>query len=392
METTRWWHVAVLGTVGVLSVIAGFANHGATSLIGALAANGIFLLCWFLIGARAQRGSTLAITFVAITVAAAGVSTAFVPSMASIQCVAYPIVWVLSAGIRRAVIANIALAISVGLGLFISTGATMYALIQVLLIQSISVAFSLALGLWMTSIEVRSVARQKLLDELHAAQNQLSTLSRDAGVASERERLAREIHDTIAQDLTGLVLLAQRTSRELAAGNAAAAAEQLAVLEDGARNALAETRALVASTAPVGLDAGIAAALTRLGERFERETSITMTVKTKVTTPLDRDLEVVLLRCAQEGLANVRKHSGAEKASLLLDAAQHSIRLTISDNGSGFDSNAQASTGANSAPSVTGFGLTGMRERLALVSGSLDLTSGSKGTTLVVTLPVRVNA
>jgi signal transduction histidine kinase len=381
MESTRWWHVAVIGTVIVLSAVAVFANHGVVSLIGALCANLVFLVCWLLIGSRAKCGDARATTFVVITIVVAGVSTAFVPSMASIQCVAYPIIWVLTPGIRSAVIANLALAFTVGFGLFLSTGGTPTALVQVLLIQSISVAFSLALGLWITSIEVRSIARQRLLEELHATQDQLSALSRDAGIASERERLAREIHDTIAQDLTGLVLLAQRIGRELAAGNEAVAAQQIAVLEDGARNALAETRALVAASAPVGLDAGIAAALLRLGERFERETSITTTVDASVQTALDRDLEVVILRCAQEGLANIRKHAGATTASVRLTTGSP-ITLTVSDNGSGFD----VTQGS------AGFGLAGMRERLALVSGKLDLVSDGKGTTITVSLPVAVNA
>jgi signal transduction histidine kinase len=382
MINGRWWHVAVLGLTGTLSVVVVFAHNGTPALVGALACNAAFALAWLVIGARARRGSGRALVFLGVMIVIVSVSTSFVPSMASFQTIAYPLIWVLSANTRRSIIGTVVLAATIGLGWYIAIGGVPDQLIQVLLVQGFSIAFSLALGLWISSIEDRSAEKQRLLDELHATQDQLTALSRDAGVASERERLAREIHDTIAQDLTGLVLLAQRTSRELAAGNTVAAAEQLLVLEDGARNALAETRALVAAGAPVGLDAGIAAALARLGERFERETLITTTVKTSVAAPLDRDLEVVLLRCAQEGLANVRKHSGAGKASLVLAAAADSIRLTVADNGSGFDS----------GTSSTGFGLAGMRERLALVAGSLDVTSGKKGTTLVVTLPARVSA
>jgi signal transduction histidine kinase len=382
MINGRWWHAAVLGVAALLSVVVIFAHDSTTALVGALVCNAAFALAWLLIGARARRGSPRALVFLAVMIVILSLSTSFVPSMASFQTITYPLIWVLNANTRRSIIGTVVLAVTIGLGWYIAIGGAPDQLIQVLLVQGVSIAFSLALGLWISSIEDRSTERQRLLDELHATQDQLTALSRDAGVASERERLAREIHDTIAQDLTGLVLLAQRTSRELAAGNTVAVADQLSVLEDGARNALAETRALVAAGAPVGLDAGIAAALARLGERFERETLITTTVKTSVATPLERDLEVVLLRCAQEGLANVRKHSGAAKASLVLAAAPDSIRLTVADNGSGFDSGS----------SPAGFGLAGMRERLALVAGSLDLTSGKKGTTLVVTLPVRVSA
>jgi signal transduction histidine kinase len=100
-------------------------------------------------------------------------------------------------------------------------------------------------------------------------------------------------------------------------------------------------------------------------------------VRTDVATTLDRDLEVVLLRCAQEGLANVRKHSGASRAALTLVATRTERSLQVSDNGAGFDA---------TRPSA-GYGLSGMRERLALVDGTLDLESGEDGTTLLVTLP-----
>ena len=238
--------------------------------------------------------------------------------------------------------------------------------------------FSIALGLWITSIAVRSHERQRLLDERRATQDELAMVSRDAGVSSERERLAREIHDTIAQDLTGLVLTTQRARRELADGALPALDEQLAILEENARSALAETRALVAATAPIGLaTGGIGDALDRLGARFARETGLAVTVSATGLPALDRDTEVVLLRCAQEGLANVRKHARAGAASLTVAADDDEVTLEVRDDGSGFD------PGALSA----GFGLSGMRERLALVDGRLAVASGATGTTLTVTLP-----
>ena len=134
----------------------------------------------------------------------------------------------------------------------------------------------------------------------------------------------------------------------------------------------------MASTAPPSLDeGGIAGALDRLAQRYERETAIAVTVRLDVETALTRDLEVVLLRCAQEGLANVRKHSGASRAALTLVARKSELSLRVADDGSGFDP----------AAAHSGYGLSGMRERLALVGGTLDLESGEDGTTLLVTLP-----
>lgn len=374
MHGQRWWHVAVVATAIIVTTVLPYASGSSLRVWGGFAVVAAFVLGWFLIGRHAWRSRPAAIAFTIIIIAVAGMGTAFSPWLATIQIIVFPLVWTISATMRGAILANVGVAVSVGVGQTISTGD----LLQAVIIETISLTFSLSIGFWIHSIERTSLERQRLLDELQAAQSELASLNQAAGVTSERERLAREIHDTIAQDLTGLVLLAQRASRELDAGDTAAASEQLALLEDGARTALAETRALVASTAPPSLDeGGIAAALDRLAQRYERETAIAVTARVDVETALDRDLEVVLLRCAQEGLANVRKHSGASRAAITLVARTSELSLRVSDNGSGFDP----------AEKVSGYGLSGMRDRLALVGGTLDLETGEDGTTLLVTLP-----
>jgi signal transduction histidine kinase len=188
--------------------------------------------------------------------------------------------------------------------------------------------------------------------------------------------MSREVHDTVAQSLTGLVLLAQRARRGFASGSLDD--ETLELIETSARDALAETRALVAAAAPVELtQGGIAEALERLAERFERETRIRVSVSTSLDEPLDRDTEVVLLRCAQEGLANVRKHSAAAHARMELTVASGDARLVLSDDGRGFPAEARA-----------GFGLAGLRDRLALAGGTLEVDGTPGATALTATLPI----
>lgn len=378
MENPRWWHIAITATAAVLTAMVFAADLPAWREVGALAALAAVVIGWFSFGRRGFDSPTAAVAFTALIVVATGVAVGFHPFMAILQCIAYPLVWVLSSRTRTAVIANIALSVSVGVGYFASTRS----LPETALTAGLSLAFSLALGLWITDIAERSHERQRLLDELHSTQDRLASVNREAGVASERERLAREIHDTIAQDLTGLVLLAQQARRDLAGGRGAEAAEQLAMIEDNARTTLAETRALVAASASVPLSAGgLGDALERLASRFTRETGIAVTVSGE-SGDLDRDAEVVLLRCAQESLANVRKHSGARSATVQLSGREGAVRLVVTDDGHGFDPTARSD----------GFGLGGMRDRLALVGGALDVSSSESGTTLIATLPRAVPA
>ncbi len=379
MIGVRGWHAAVIATAVVLSALAVFAADSPLRTAVALGAAAAFVLVWFLIGRDADRTSTRALVFAIALVLIAGVGTLAIPSFASFQTIAYPLLWTRSRGLRPALLANAALAAVVGVGLFFAMGADLAALAQAATIQAISLGFSIALGLWITQIADRSEERQRLLDELRSAQSQLASVNRDAGVASERERLAREIHDTIAQDLTGFVLLAQRARRELGGGDTAAADETLVLLEDGARTTLAETRSLVAATAPVSLTTGgIGDALERLAQRMGRETGTPVVVTAPGLPTLDRDTEVVLLRCAQEGLANVRKHAGASAASLVLTTGEGVARLEVRDDGHGFDATV----------ATDGFGLSGMHDRLALVGGTLDVASSTVGTVLTVTVPI----
>ncbi len=379
MTESRWWTLAVFAAVVGLSVLVLLDDYPPGREVGSILAAVGLAVVWLAVGRRAlcdhRFGLPVAVAYIVLT----SVSVSFASEMATLQCIAFPVIWTVLERKRTAILANIALALAVAVGFYVSIGRTAEAIAIGATIEGISLAFSLALGLWITGISDTSKERMKLLEQLGSAQEQLAALSRDAGASTERERLARELHDTIAQDLAGLVLTAQRGLRELRSGNVAAAEKQLGVLEENARNALTETRTLVASGAAVGVDgSGLATALRRLAERFERETGIAVTVEADDSAVLDRDGEVVLLRCAQEALANVRKHSTASTARLTLTAAGARVDLGITDDGTGFDP----------AAASTGFGLAGLRDRLALARGTLAITaSPGGGTTLVASLP-----
>ena len=378
MGTIRGWDIAVVSAAAILVALVVANGAEGWELAGAVAVTLAIVLVWFTLGRSSEEGSPRAITVSALVIVLSGVGTAISPGMATVQAIAFPLMWVLARNTRDAVIANVLLAVSVGTGYFFRLGATPSALYQAVVVETISLAGSFAIGFWITRISVESAERARLIDELRQTQAQLELVSRDAGALGDRERLARELHDTIAQDLAGLVLLAQRTRRELVAGSPTVG-ETVDLLEDSARKALQETRSLVATSAPVGLTAeGIRPALDRLATRFERETGIGVAV-TGHAPALDRDTEVVLVRCAQEGLANVRKHSGAHAVRLTLDSTDGLVTLIVDDDGAGFDP---------SLPSA-GFGLAGMRDRLALVGGTLEITScAGAGARLAASLPL----
>ncbi|MGV8885496.1 MAG: sensor histidine kinase [Microbacteriaceae bacterium] len=381
MRVSRWWHISVVGVTIVVAAVTNLIGYNDGNVAWGFIGLGVFLLGWFALGQFSFGREPHATIYAVFLILIIGFLTACDPSYASMQAVIYPLLWSMVEPMRRAVVAVFGVAISVFIGLAINSSWS--GIIEAAVIAGLSLSFSLAMGMWISGVFRENDARKELLVQLQAAQASLAALSRDAGVTSERERLAREIHDTIAQDLTGLVLLAQQAQRLLGGGQVAAASDQLALLEENARLALSETRALVAATSPAALDdGGIAPALERLAVRFIRETGINVSVRaTDATAPLDRATEVVLLRCAQEGLANIRKHAFAHSATLTLSTSTAGTSLTIDDDGSGFDP--QLTDGA-------GFGITGMRDRLALVDGSLDISSSAAGTRLVISLPTEV--
>jgi signal transduction histidine kinase len=369
-EETLWWHLGVVGVSAVTALIVALSFPPPAPLVAAVALAG-FLAGWFAFGRRTFDGAPGWLPFTVLIVLVGLVGASAAPSFATWQTVAFPLVWSVTPGLRTAIVANVALAAGVGTGYAISTGAPLEAFV----VETLSLGFSLVIGVWITRIATLSEQRRALAEQLQTAQHAVAALSRDAGVAAERERLALELHDTIAQSLTGIVMLAERARRRHPDD------ATLAVLEDTAREALSETRGLVAAGAPVPLDGGLSAAVATLAARFTRETGVLVDATVHAEVP--RELEVVLLRCAQEALANVRKHAAAGRVVLRVTVADDTVLLTVADDG----------VGLGADPTAHGFGIAGMRDRLRLVGGSLELTDEPpSGARLSVRIPLQAGA
>jgi signal transduction histidine kinase len=209
---------------------------------------------------------------------------------------------------------------------------------------------------------------------LHA---QLLTQAREAGVLEERQRMAREIHDTIAQGLTGIItqLEAARTAgdRDDERERHVANADRLA------RESLSEARRSVEGSVPGALEtATLPDALRVVAADWSERTSIAADVTvTGEPVTLDHEIALTLLRTAQEALANVARHAHAHRAVLTLSFMGDEVALDVRDDGIGFD--VEHPTPAPGG----GFGLDGMRQRVARVAGSLVIESEPGGGTAI---------
>lgn len=411
-----WWDVlfvAVPGLGSIAAVIITSIDPGVTWGRG-LAAAGLTLAViplWFFAARQHLRPSPTGIALFVLVTVIMIVAMTLLPSLGMLQSLLYPYLWTVLDNVRRSIIASAAVSLAIGVAGVAAWGADAVPVFA--LTQSLGLLLSIGIGLAITYAWRTADERQAVVEELQAAHARVRELSIEAGVARERERLSRDLHDTLAQSLAGLSLLAERAARNArrTPDLEAARAPTLAQLDDIAelsRTALAETRALIVESAPVHDDAGMAFgdAVERLAERFRRETDVGVDVHVSPALarpssalagsaseaepggdrpacggPLSRDAQVVLLRCLQEALANVRRHAAARTATVHLTTEHDGAVLSVSDDGRGFD---------RDELDGTGFGLPGLRERARLLGGSVELAGApGQGTTVTVRLPLR---
>jgi signal transduction histidine kinase len=211
------------------------------------------------------------------------------------------------------------------------------------------------------------------LAENAGLQRQLLVQAREAGILDERQRMAREIHDTLAQGLTGIIT--QLQAAEHAAGEPAEWREHFAAATRLARESLSEARRSVDALRPEPLETGrLSDALADVAGRWSKLHGIEVKVMTTGTTrPMSPEGEVVLLRTAQEALANVAKHAQATRVGVTLSYLEHEVALDVRDDGRGFDP--ANGGGSDKAASNGGFGLVAMRQRIEALSGTLQVES-----------------
>ncbi len=206
----------------------------------------------------------------------------------------------------------------------------------------------------------------------------LAEQARQAAVLEERNRIARDIHDTLAQGFTGVVVNLEASSRALKKQSIDVALEHIEHAQQLAQAGLEEARLSVRALRPEAT-ADVSVALDALVRRIDETGSVRGALNIiGAKRPLAREAEVELLRIAQESVTNVLKHAHAQEIRLTLEFAADAVLLSIADDGAGFDQKARHE----------GFGLIGMRERAERLGARLSIqTAKGEGTTVRVHLP-----
>jgi signal transduction histidine kinase len=221
-----------------------------------------------------------------------------------------------------------------------------------------------------TEQEERAEAQARaLVVELQDANQQLTENAatiESLAIVEERNRLARELHDSVSQSLYGLVLSSEAARRNLASGNLESIAGELDAMTEAAYAAQAEMRLLIYELRPPEVEEhGLQRALETRLATVERRAGLQTELVYDVTGDLPLRTEIELERIATEALTNAVRHSAATEVRVEVRKSDNVVLLDVLDNGSGFDPGTAA----------TGFGLRGMRERAERIGGTLSIES-----------------
>ena len=232
------------------------------------------------------------------------------------------------------------------------------------------------MGGFISSIIIQSTERQRLIDELTRSRANLMRAEREAGRLNERQRLARDIHDTLAQHFTSIImhLAAAKNS------NLGTAQTQVQQAENAAREGLDEIRRIVRDMQPEQIEkASLIEAIEELAARWSAENSVQVKMAvTGIPRSLTPSAETALLRISQEAMHNIIKHAQAKNVNMTFSFMEDIFVMDIADDGLGFDP----------SKSSDGFGLKTMRDRAEELSGTLTIESErGAGTVIAVSIP-----
>lgn len=246
---------------------------------------------------------------------------------------------------------------------------------------------AVVIGLGYQALAREAEEREHLLVELIAARDQLVASERESGVLAERARLAREIHDTVAQGLSSIQMLLHAAER---ADPDRPGIEHIRLARETAASSLADTRRFIRELSPPDLDdQGLGGALRRLAQTQWGPRGVAVDVRVVDAPGLPMQLQTALLRIAQGAMANVVEHADATTATITLTGDRDSLRFSVADDGCGFTTEGPSGAPWASRPSgrTDSFGLRATQERVDQLDGVLTVESApGAGTTVIVDL------
>ncbi len=241
------------------------------------------------------------------------------------------------------------------------------------------------IGMYVTLYVRQADAREKaqrLASELEAANRQLTEYAaqvEDLTIANERQRMARELHDTLSQGLAGLILQLEAADAHLANNRREKAQAIVANAMVQARATLADARRAIDDLrrpSPDDLDSALHTEVSR----FTNSTGIPVDLHSAPTPPLPDPVKEVVIRTVAEALTNIAHHARAQRVGVDVQAKDKKLSITVQDDGVGFDPSA--------IPSGH-YGILGIQERVRLVNGCFEIKSEpNRGTTLTIHVPL----
>ncbi|GAB0101794.1 sensor histidine kinase [Nocardia sp. JMUB6875] len=360
--------VALTVVVAVQEVVAG--SHTAVVIVLA----GLFLGVYFaggrfrhdLVGARVWLALLTVLWLGLVTVAPLAVYLVF--GLFFLYLHLLPRYWGLVAVAAATVVAVVGFAAHRGWTLAGVIGPMLGALVAV------------AIGLGYGALFREAAERQRLIDELLATRNTLAEQERTAGKMAERERLAQEIHDTVAQGLSSIQLLLHAVER---AAPDHPALEKIRLARETAADSLVETRHLIAELTPAPLEGqSLAGALTRVAERAAAPGLDTQVLVEGDPQRLPMPIEAALVRITQGAVSNVVRHARAQRMRITLTYADDAVHLDVVDDGIGIEPAVLAESPSGS------FGLNAMRNRVEQQGGTMDVESEPGHTAVTVSFPL----
>lgn len=252
----------------------------------------------------------------------------------------------------------------------------------------IGTVFAVAIYVSYRALHREALTQRRIAEELAATQQELAATEHKAGRLEERERLARDIHDTLAQGLSSIVLLARAGRASASTGEAV---DVFSTIEDTARDNLAEARRFVRDLTAPSAQADLPDAITEILQRMRRRgsglgesTEFRANFSGDTHRRLPESVVTAVVRCVQEALNNVAKHAAADNAVVSVAVLGDELTVDIFDDGRGFDP-AQAPQQKSSH----GYGLGGIRQRIAALSGTVNIESApDEGTVVAARIPL----